>query len=167
MRGDINAVLAIAFGAVVSFGLTAGFMAESSDPLVRIEVRASEARQTRPRLSLPDGYQALSIRVEPGPETSGRLRAGTSVDVIVTHDDAAALESSTAPELLFQDIRVLGTRRQVVPPKDGGPARLIFFTLMVTQEQADRLTMAARNGRVHVRSAACASRTPEPEAFCR
>ena len=100
------------------------------------------------------GIRALTIAVDEVNSVSGMLRPGDRIDLVFTVRSPLAASSSDSPEstqLLMQDILVLATgqrfRDEAERGRDGD-RRFATITVEVSPEQAQRLILAQRTGRV-------------------
>jgi pilus assembly protein CpaB len=70
------------------------------------------------------------------------------VDVQVTADPPGAAGGVT--NVILQDVRVLAAGQKVEQDKEGKPLTVNVVTLLVNPEQANKLTMASTEGRIHL-----------------
>jgi pilus assembly protein CpaB len=94
--------------------------------------------------SIPPGMRALSIRVNDVIGVAGFTVPGTRVDVLVT----LRTNDTTMSRAVVSNIQVLtaGTRYDQEQAKDGQPIPTTVVTLMVTPEDAERITLAQSTG---------------------
>ena len=103
---------------------------------------------------LQSGMRAVTVGVDPISGTAGLIWPGDRVDVILTQsieDQALPLGRRVAAETVLQDARVIAIDQQLAEGADptadpGKTARTV--TLEVTEEQAERVQVAARIGRL-------------------
>lgn len=99
------------------------------------------------------GIRAMTIQVDEVNSVSGMLQPGDRIDLLFTVRPPAVpgmvpADEVTAP--LMQDLAVLATGSQVAPSGDPAGAGRIFtsITVEVSPEQAQRLIVAQRSGRL-------------------
>jgi pilus assembly protein CpaB len=95
---------------------------------------------------IPEGMRAISVRVDDVVAVAGFVLPGTMVDVQLTAESGAASVTNT----ILEDVRVLAAGQKVEQDKEGKPQAVSVVTLLVTPEQANKLTMASNNGRIHL-----------------
>jgi pilus assembly protein CpaB len=101
--------------------------------------------------AIPEGSRAVSVRVDDVVAVAGFAMPGTMVDVLVTGDvQGAAANSNSVTRTILEDVRVLAAGQQVTQDKDGKPQTVNVVTLLVDPEQANKLTMASTEGKIHL-----------------
>ncbi len=98
--------------------------------------------------AIPEGMRAVSVRVDDVVGVSGFAMPGTMVDVMVTGQPSGGTDSVT--RTILEDVRVLAAGQAVEQDKEGKPKTVSVVTLLLTPEQADQLTMASTEGRIHL-----------------
>lgn len=98
--------------------------------------------------AIPEGMRAVSVRVDDVVGVSGFAMPGTMVDVLVTGQPSGGTDSVT--RTIIQDVRVLAAGQAVEQDKQGKPHTVSVVTLLLTPEQADKLTMASTDNRIHL-----------------
>lgn len=120
---------------------------------------------------LQPGMRAVTISVDNTTGSAGLIWPGDHVDLILTQtltDPALSAGQRVAAETLLSDIRVLAIDQQIVqgaaPTTSDSQSRTV--TLEVTQQQAERISVANRLGRLSlsVRSADQRRHTKSPAA---
>ena len=109
---------------------------------------------------LQPGMRAVTVGVDATTGAAGLIWPGDRVDLILTQTiQEAALPPGhrVAAETVLSDVRVIAINQQLVQGADAnnGDAQARTVTLEVTQEQAERVSVATRLGRLSlaVRSA--------------
>lgn len=99
------------------------------------------------------GIRAMTIQVDEVNSVSGMLQPGDRIDLLFTVrppvlPGMAPADEVTAP--LMQDLAVLATGSQIAPSGDpaGGGRQFTSITVEVAPEQAQRLIVAQRSGRL-------------------
>lgn len=98
------------------------------------------------------GIRALTIAVDEVNSLSGMLQPGDRIDLMLSVRLPAGSASPMPQEVtraLMQDIRILATGRQARPGNDDRQARSFnAITIEVTPEQAQKLVVAQRSGKL-------------------
>jgi pilus assembly protein CpaB len=100
--------------------------------------------------TIPPGMRAMSVRVNEVVGVAGFVVPGTRVDVLVTFDGTSRGDDSIA-RVVVSNVQVLtaGTRfDQEKARQDGTPIPTSVVTLLVTPEDAERVALAAAEGRI-------------------
>jgi pilus assembly protein CpaB len=92
--------------------------------------------------------RAVSVRVDNVVGVSGFAMPGTMVDVMLTGQPSGGTDSLT--RTIIEDVRVLAAGQTVEQDKQGKPKTVSVVTLLLTPKQADQLTMASTEGRIHL-----------------
>jgi pilus assembly protein CpaB len=100
---------------------------------------------------IPEGYRAMTVRVDDVVGIAGFVMPGTLVDVLVviTPPDNSAL--GPISKIVLQNIKVLASGQDLDQPKNEREANAVRnVTLQVTPEQAEKLNLAASEGRLQL-----------------
>ena len=99
---------------------------------------------------IPTGKRAVSVRVNEVIGVAGYVLPGTRVDVVATQSPTNRGEDMTS-KVVLSNVEVLtaGTRLEH-DSKDGKPIQVTVVTLVVTPEQAERLTLASTEGKIQL-----------------
>ena len=118
----------------------------ANEPLTETKMAPLEAGAGLPP-SIPPGMRALSIRVNDVIGVAGFTVPGTKVDVVVT---LRQQNSESLSRTVVSNVQVLtaGTRYDQEAAKDGQPLPSTVVTLMVTPEDAERITLAQNAGSI-------------------
>jgi len=100
-----------------------------------------------PSLITP-GMRAVSVRVNEVVSVAGFVTPGTRVDVLLTGTPTGAGESQTTTVL--QDVRVLASGHTLEKSATGEAQNTPVITLLVTPEDAERLTLASSEGHIQL-----------------
>lgn len=98
-------------------------------------------------VTIPQGMRAVSVAVNDVVAVAGFVTPGTMVDVLVT---GTAAGSTAVTETILENIRVLAAGQKMVQEREGKPETVPVITLLVTPEQAAKLTMASTEGRIQL-----------------
>src|SRR6516164_5817981 len=96
------------------------------------------------------GARAVSVQVNEISGVSGFIQPGTRVDVLFTR---VFSNGDAATATILQNVRVLAYGRQLDPAATVDPrdtSRPTVATLLVTQEQAEKLVLAEQRGRIQL-----------------
>lgn len=96
----------------------------------------------------PEGMRAVSVRVDDVISVAGYAIPGTRVDVMLTM--RLPNSEQTFTQTILQNLRVLGAGQTVQQNEQGQPITYSVATLMVTPEQAEKLVLAASQGRIQL-----------------
>ena len=99
---------------------------------------------------IPAGLRALSVRVNEVIGVAGYVLPGTRVDVVATVSPTNRPEQMTS-KVVLANVRVLaaGTRLEQDIDNDR-PIQVTVVTLLVTPDQAERLTLASTEGKIQL-----------------
>jgi pilus assembly protein CpaB len=122
-----------------------------NEPILELKLAPLEAGAGLPA-AIPQGMRAISIRVDDVVAVAGFVMPGTFVDVMVTGDPgtSSAAGNNTVTHTFLEGVRVLAAGQQVQQDKDGKPQAVSVVTLLVTPEQADAVSMASTEGKIHL-----------------
>src|SRR3989454_2044320 len=96
------------------------------------------------------GARAVSVQVNEISGVSGFIQPGTRVDVLFTR---VFSNGDAATTTLLQNVKVIAYGRQLDPAAKVDPrdtSRPTVATLLVTQEQAEKLVLAGQRGRIQL-----------------
>jgi pilus assembly protein CpaB len=99
-------------------------------------------------IAVDEGLRALSVRVDEVVSVAGFVVPGTRVDVLLTLQPPGSSETQT--RVILQNVQTLAAGQQIQKDKDGKPQTVTVITLLVTPEQAEKLTLAANQGRIQL-----------------
>ena len=102
---------------------------------------------------IPDGYRAMTVKVDDIVGISGFIQPGTLVDVVVVIDPPSKDGSSRekVSKIVLQNIKVLANGQNIDKPKNDREAeRVKAVTLQVTPEQAEKLALASTEGQLQL-----------------
>ena len=101
---------------------------------------------------IPEGYRAMTVKVDDAAGISGFIQPGTMVDVVVTIDPAeTASNQNPISKIVLQNIKVLASGQNIDKPEDEREAKSVkAVTLQVTPEQAEKLALASAEGKLQL-----------------
>lgn len=97
---------------------------------------------------IPEGMRALSLKVNEVVGVSGFVLPGMRVDVLVTGSPPDDRDRITAT--ILQNILVLSAGQEMEADAQGRAMNVGTVTLLVTPEQAEKLTLATNRGQVQL-----------------
>ena len=118
---------------------------QANEPLTETKLAPKEAGAGLSP-SIPQGMRALSVKVNDVIGVAGFTVPGARVDVVVVLKE----RENTMARVVVSNLQVLtaGTRYDIEQAKDGKPMPSNVVTLLVTPEQAERITLAQSNGSI-------------------
>jgi pilus assembly protein CpaB len=119
------------------------------EPILAGKLSSKEAGSGLPPI-IPPGKRAMSVRVNEVIGVAGYVLPGTRVDVIATQSPSNRGEDMTS-KVVLSNVQVLtaGTRVEH-DTKDGKPMQVTVVTLVVTPDEAERLTLASTEGKIQL-----------------
>jgi pilus assembly protein CpaB len=114
------------------------------EPIVKKRIFAGDTAGAVMPLLIPRGMRAMSVPVDAVSDIAGFVKPRTRVDVLVA---IAGNGSGINPfsKVVLQDVQVLAVAQEIGPGKDE-PKVVRVVTLLVTPHQAEKLTLASREG---------------------
>jgi pilus assembly protein CpaB len=97
---------------------------------------------------IPPGMRALSVRVNDVIAVAGFVLPGTRVDVLLTGNPGSGGDSVTTTVL--ENVAVLATGQKLERNAAGEPQNTAVITLLVSPEDAQKLTLASQEGRIQL-----------------
>ncbi|MFN2533395.1 MAG: Flp pilus assembly protein CpaB [Pyrinomonadaceae bacterium] len=101
---------------------------------------------------IPEGYRAMTVKVDDAAGISGFIMPGTLVDVVVVIDprEGSGMQDPIS-KIVLQNIKVLANGQNIDKPKDEREANSVkAVTLQVTPEQAEKLALATNEGKLQL-----------------
>lgn len=103
--------------------------------------------------TIPEGYRAMAVKVDDVIGVSGFLKPGAMVDVLTVIEpprDQAARKDPIS-KIVLQNVKVLTNGQNMDKPKNERDAESVrVVTLQVTPEQAEKLALAAIEGKLRL-----------------
>ena len=102
---------------------------------------------------IPEGYRAMTVKVDDVVGISGFVMPGTLVDVVVVIDpeEKGAQAQGPISKIVLQNIKVLANGQNIDKPENQRDANSVkAVTLQVTPEQAEKLALASSEGRLQL-----------------
>ncbi|HKN32020.1 MAG TPA: Flp pilus assembly protein CpaB [Terriglobales bacterium] len=111
------------------------------------KLAAENAGSGMPAL-IPPGMRAVSVRVNEVVSVAGFVMPGTRVDVLLTGNPLGSSESQTTTVL--ENIAVLAAGQKLERNTAGEPQTVPVITLLVSPEDAQKLTLASQEGKIQL-----------------
>jgi pilus assembly protein CpaB len=103
---------------------------------------------------IPEGYRAMTVKVDDVVGISGFIMPNTLVDVVVVIDpEQGSVNGNQGPisKIVLQNIKVLANGQNIDQPDDQREANSVkAVTLQVTPEQAEKLALASTEGKLQL-----------------
>jgi pilus assembly protein CpaB len=97
--------------------------------------------------TIPEGMRGLSVAVNEVVGVAGFVIPGTMVDVLVTGGTGGG---QNITRTILENVRVLAAGQKIEQDREGKPQTVPVVTLLVTPEDAARLTMASTEGKIQL-----------------
>ena len=101
---------------------------------------------------IPEGYRAMTVKVDDVVGISGFIMPGTLVDVVVVIDpmEKSGMQDPIS-KIVLQNIKVLANGQNIDKPEDQREANSVkAVTLLVLPEQAEKLALASSEGKLQL-----------------
>ena len=102
---------------------------------------------------IPEGYRAMTVKVDDVVGVSGFVMPGSYVDVVAVIVPVSQNNTTQGPisKIVLQNIKVLASGPKIDSPEDQRqPSEVKAVTLQVTPEQAEKLVLAANEGKLQL-----------------
>ena len=101
---------------------------------------------------IPEGYRAMTVKVDDVVGISGFVMPGALVDVVVVINPAETNgQQNPISKIVLQNIKVLANGQNIDRPKNDREAETVkAVTLQVTPEQAEKLALASSEGKLQL-----------------
>lgn len=101
---------------------------------------------------IPEGYRAMTVKVDDVVGISGFIMPGTLVDIVVVivPDDTSTRQDPIS-KIVLQNIKVLANGQNIDKPESEREANSVkAVTLLVTPEEAEKLALASSEGKLQL-----------------
>jgi pilus assembly protein CpaB len=119
-----------------------------NEPILEAKLAPVQAGAGLPA-TIPEGMRGLSVAVNEVVGVAGFVGPGTMVDVLATGKLPGNGQDKITRTIL-ENVRVLAAGQKIEQDKDGKPQTVPVITLLVTPEDAAKLTMAATEGKIQL-----------------
>lgn len=110
------------------------------------KLAADKAGSGLPSL-IPPGMRAVSVRVNEVVSVAGFVLPGTRVDVLLTGSSTGSDQQTTT---VLENVAVLATGQKLERNSAGDPENAAVITLLVSPDDAQRLTLASSQGKIQL-----------------
>jgi pilus assembly protein CpaB len=119
------------------------------EPILPTKLASKEAGSGLPPI-IPSGKRAMSVRVNEVIGVAGYVLPGTHVDVVATASSSSNSQDMTS-KVVLSNVEVLaaGTRLEQ-DSKDSKPMQVTVVTLLVTPDEAERLSLVSTEGKIQL-----------------
>jgi pilus assembly protein CpaB len=119
-----------------------------NDPIAEHHLAPRDVKTGGVAAVLKEGRRAVSVKGDKVIGLAGLINPGNRVDVMVTIEDPQKKEERT--KLILENILVLATGTQIQKNEKGEPSPVDVYTLEVTPEEAERLSLAGSEGKLQL-----------------
>jgi len=119
---------------------------KQGDPIVEHRLAPTDVKTGGVSAVLPAGKRAVAVKGDKIIGISGFINPGNRVDVLVTLKNPQ--DKSEKTKIVLENIPVLATGSQVERNDKGEPAPVDVYTLEVTPEESEKLSLAATKGKL-------------------
>ena len=121
------------------------------EPITEVKL-AAEGTSAGLAAVIPEGYRAMTVKVDDAAGISGFIMPGTLVDVVVTIDPREGSgNQDPISKIVLQNIKVLANGQNIDKPENEREANSVkAVTLQVTPEQAEKLALASTEGKLQL-----------------
>jgi pilus assembly protein CpaB len=144
-----NAVPAGAFGKpedLVGRGLITPVW--TNEPFLPSKLASKEAGAGLPPV-IPEGFRALSVRVNDVIGVAGYVLPGTRVDVVATINPTQNQQDVTS-KVVLTNVQVLASGTKIEQDDKNKPIQVSVVTLLVSPDEAEKLTLASTEGKIQL-----------------
>jgi pilus assembly protein CpaB len=120
-----------------------------NEPILESKLAPREAGAGLPA-TIPEGMRAVSVAVNEVIGVAGFVQPGTMVDVIAVGSPGGSGGSETLSKTVLENVKVLAAGQQITQDAQGKPHTVPVVTLLVSPEDADKLTLAATQARIQL-----------------
>src|SRR5947199_2794041 len=99
---------------------------------------------------LAEGRAVVAVAVNEVVGVAGFVTPGTMVDVLVTGRMMGTGGQGDITRTILENVRVLAAGQKVEQDREGKPQTVAVITLLVTPDEASKLTMAATDGKIQL-----------------
>jgi pilus assembly protein CpaB len=122
-----------------------------NEPILESKLASMQAGAGLPA-TIPEGMRALSVAVNEVVGVAGFVIPGTMVDVLVTGRIAGTTHGGdeNITRTILENVKVLAAGQKIEQDREGKPQTVPVITLLVTPDDAARLTMASTEGKIQL-----------------
>ena len=121
---------------------------KANDPVTEHKLAPVSIKTGGVSAVLEQGKRAIAVRGDKFIGVAGFINPGNRVDVLVTIEDPQKKEERT--KTILQNIMVMATGTQIEKNEKGEPSPVDVYTLAVTNEEGEMLSLAANQGKLQL-----------------
>src|SRR5215813_10579102 len=122
----------------------------ANEPVLESKLASKESGAGLPA-TIPEGMRALSVSVNEVVGVAGFVIPGTMVDVLVTGRLSGNQSAdNNITRTILENVRVLAAGQKIEPDREGKPQTVTVITLLVTPDEATKLTMGSTEGKIQL-----------------
>jgi pilus assembly protein CpaB len=118
------------------------------EPILPMKLASKEAGAGLPPV-IPPGLRAVSVRVNEVIGVAGYVVPGTRVDVVATVNPGTDQAQMTS-KVILTDVQVIAAGTKIETNERDKPMPVSVVTLLVNPDEAERLTLAASEGKIQL-----------------
>lgn len=118
-----------------------------NEPILESKLAPVESGAGLPA-TIPEGMRAVSVAVNEVVGVAGFVIPGTMVDVLVTGTTLG--NQGNVTRTILENVRVLAAGQKIQQDRDGKPETVPVITLLVSPDDAGKLTMASVEGKIQL-----------------
>ena len=99
--------------------------------------------------TIPEGMRAITVAVNDVVGVAGFVTPGTMVDVLVT-GQMPGQGNNKITRTILENVRVLAAGQKIEQDREGKPQTVPVITLLVTPDDATKLTMGSTEGKIQL-----------------
>lgn len=120
-----------------------------NEPILDMKLAPKDAGAGLPPI-IPKGMRAVSVRVNDVIGVAGYVLPGTHVDVVATQSPTDQ-KADTTTKIVLANVQVLASGTKIEQDRERGkPMPVTVVTMLVTPEEAERLTLASTEGKIQL-----------------
>ena len=120
-----------------------------NEPVLEAKLASKESGAGLPA-TIPEGMRAVSVAVNDVIGVAGFVIPGTMVDVLVTGRVIGTSGGDNVTRTILENVRVMASGQKIEPDREGKPQTVAVITLLVTPDEATKLTMASTEGKIQL-----------------
>jgi len=121
---------------------------KANDPITEHKLAPTSIKTGGVAAVLEKGKRAVAVKGDKVIGLAGLINPGNKVDVLVTIEDPQKKEEKT--KTILENVMVLATGTQIQKNEKGEPSPVDVFTLAVTPEEAEILSLGAAQGKLQL-----------------
>jgi pilus assembly protein CpaB len=123
---------------------------KANDPVTEHKLAPVSIRTGGVSAVLEKGKRAIAVKGDKVIGIAGFINPGNRVDVLVTIENPQKKEEKEKTKTILENIMVLATGTQIEKNEKGEPSPVDVYTLAVTPEEGETLSLAANQGKLQL-----------------